>query len=119
MRNTISRFASSFAALLFDQDKRVDIGGRLEIIRSAMFGALRDMPETESSQIAWCSIASADQVQTLWYLRVEMLRLLADYWGEPVARAKLVELTALFEGVVPPSQLRGQGQGQGPKRIGR
>jgi len=115
MSNTISRFASSFAALLFDQVDRDDISEQLEIIRFAMFDALRKIPETESTQIAWCSIACADQVQTLWYLRVDMLQLLANYWGEPVARAKLVELTALFQGVVPPSQLHGQN----PKRIGR
>jgi hypothetical protein len=113
MRDSISRFTSSFAALLFDQDERVDVGERLETIRTAMLDALQDIPATESLKTAWSSIARANQVQTLWYLRSDMLRLMADYWGEPVARTKLAELTALFQGVVAPSQL------QGRKRTGR
>jgi hypothetical protein len=43
----------------------------------------------------------ADDVQTLWYRRSDVLRLLADFHGERVAREKIDEISEMFRGLVP------------------
>jgi hypothetical protein len=107
MRKSISRFTSSFAALLFDQVTVIDVDDRLESIRDAMLEALFDVEQKNVTQTVWNAIERAVEVQTLWYLRSDLLQLLADFWGEPVAREKLGEITKLFQGVVSDHQIRG------------
>ena len=54
MRKTISRFTSSFAALLTDQTTVIDADGRTENIRTAMLQDAR-------CQAHWVEIVSTDQ----------------------------------------------------------
>lgn len=98
---------SSFAALLSDQDTIIDANDRVESIQNAMLEALFDIDQTISSQVVWSAVVRAEEIQTLWYLRSDLLRLLADFWGEPVARDKLGEITKLFQGVVSDHQIHG------------
>lgn len=107
MLKTISRFTSSFAALLADQDTAIDSVGRMEDIRTAMLDALSELDGVQqtSASRAWADIARASDVQALWYLRSDVLRLLADFYGELVARKRLHEITELFRGIVPKNQM--------------
>jgi hypothetical protein len=104
MRKTLSRFTSSFAALLSERNSIVDISGRLEGIREAMLDALMELDGDHGSGV-WSKIGGAPEVQTLWYLRSEVMALLAAHAGEQMARQKLDAITELFRGVVPDNQM--------------
>lgn len=107
MRKTIARFKTSIVALLGDQATVLDADGRVETIRAAMLDALSsiDANENMGSSKAWTDIARAADVQTLWYLRSDVLRLLSDFHGEQLARNKLEAMTELFRGLVSPNQM--------------
>jgi len=107
MRKAISRFASSFAALLVDQTTVIDADGRAETIRNAMLKAIHESYETKNEDAVrvWSSLSRASDIQTLWYLRSDVLRLLSAHHGETLARAQMTEMTELFRGVVSESQM--------------
>lgn len=107
MRNTIFRFTSSFAALLNDQNTVIDADGRTENIRAAMLQALSETgvnPHMGSSK-TWADVVHASDIQTLWYLRSDVLRLLSDFHGEQAARHALNAITEMFRGIVPKNQM--------------
>ncbi len=109
MRKRISQFTSSFAALLSEQDtEKNDVNDRLESIRNAMLEALFDIDQISGTKEVWSAVVCAIEIQTLWYLRSDLLQHLAKFWGEPVAREKLGEITKLFQGVVANHQLQGR-----------
>lgn len=107
MRKTISRFKSSFSALLTDQTTIIDADARTEDVRAAMLDALSHIDKNElmGSSRAWADIARASDIQTLWYLRSDVLRLLSDFHGEQAARNKLDAMTELFRGIISPNQM--------------
>lgn len=107
MRKTLARFKSSFASLLRDKDTIIDADARVEGIRMAMLDALQciDANEEMGSAKAWTDIARAADIQTLWYLRSDVLRLLSDFHGEQQARDKLEAMTEMFRDLVPPNQM--------------
>lgn len=107
MLNTLTRFTSSFAALLSDENAPIDVSGRLEGIRYAMLDMLMEL-DTEhenGAQAIWASVGRASEVQTLWYLRSDLLRVLSGSFGEMVAREKVGEITGMFRGIVPKNQM--------------
>jgi len=107
MRKTISRFASSFAALIVDQSTVIDADGRTETIRNAMLQAIYKAFESQNIDgiKVWSSISRADDIQTLWYLRSDVLRLLSGRYGETASRKQLDSITELFRGVVADNQM--------------
>jgi hypothetical protein len=107
MRKTLARFTSSFAALLSDPATVIDADSRVEIIRDAMLEALSTagQPQMGGSSKTWTDVARAADVQTLWYLRSDVLRVLSESYGEQAARDRLVALTELFRGVVSDNQM--------------
>ena len=104
MFKTISRFSSSFAALLTDQSTIIDVDGRLDDIRDAMLDSLLALDDRSRKDLCQ-KLERVTEVQTLWYLRSEMMALLASHYGEEVARQKLDVVTELFRGVVPDNQM--------------
>lgn len=107
MRKTISRFKSSFAALLTDQTTVIDADGRTENIRTAMLQALSEVdgsPALDASK-TWTDVVRAADIQTLWYLRSELLRLLSARHGEQAARQRLNTITEMFRGIVHKNQM--------------
>lgn len=107
MRKAISRFTSSFAALLSDQTTVIDADSRIETIRTAMLDALSDAehhPIAGATRV-WGDIARAGDVQTLWYLRSDVLRVLSEPHGELAARRQLDMMTEMFRGIVPLNQM--------------
>jgi len=106
MRKFISRFATSFAALLTDTNTQVDVSGRIEEIRTAMFDALWALdshtPET------WTAIDRATDVETLWYLRSDLLKDVSAASGEDSAMLTLDKITEMFRGMVAPNQMPGR-----------
>lgn len=68
MLKTITRFTSSFAALLTNQDTTIDLNARVEDIRSALLDALMELGAAPvlNSKPTWTAIARASEAQTLW-----------------------------------------------------
>lgn len=107
MRKTLSSFTSSFSDLLQGQRSSGALGDRQEAIRTAMLTALADIESTQPhafSQIL-VTITQAPDVQSLWEVRSDLLRLIADRDGELAARKTLDGITEMFRGLVPHSLL--------------
>jgi hypothetical protein len=104
MLKTFSRFTSSFAALLSEQNTILDVDGRVEVIRGAMLDILMEIDASEATKI-WRDVDRAHDAQTLWYLRSDLSRLLGEFVGEQDARVKMDRVTELFRGVVPNNQM--------------
>jgi hypothetical protein len=87
MRKTISRFASSFAALLVDQSTVIDADGQTETIRNSLLTAIHEIHDTEDkdAERVWTRLSRAEDIQTLWYLRSDVLQLLSGQYGETAA----------------------------------
>jgi hypothetical protein len=104
MIDSLSRFASSFSALL-SSEPTLNVGDRIDDIRDAMLEALTPYVAAETVlPKAWISIGVATDVQTLWYLRSDLVGLLSDYCGESVARERVEVITEMFRGIVPAAQ---------------
>ena len=114
VRNRISKFATTFAGLLGAAEVTVDAGAQLEGIRHAMLVSLAVIPsDTPGLDRIWGAIARAGAAQTLWYLRSDLLALLADQSGEVDARKELDHITKMFHGLVPAGLLSA---GRRPKK---
>ncbi len=104
MRKTFSRFTSSFAALLTEQNTIIDVDGRVEAIRGAMLDILVEIDANEATR-TWKDVDRAHDAQTLWYLRSDLSRLLGEHLGEKDAGMKMDRITEMFRGIVPKSQM--------------
>lgn len=107
MRKRISQFSSSLAALL---NKQTSTGneGQVSSIRQAMLQSVQECAgdEVAESLDFWADVERAYDIQTLWYLRNDMMRVLAQFSGEGIARKKLDVITEMFRGLVHQSQLQ-------------
>ena len=72
----------------------------LEEIRAAMLEALGDSSAFEFSHVSR-RIRYAGDLQTLWYLRGDLMSVLAAREGENQARGKIQTVSCLFEGLLP------------------
>jgi hypothetical protein len=115
MLKRISRYTSSLAALLGASDTTSNVEARLEEIRNAMLQSLEEFTHraTFRSKLLCENVSSVHDIQTLWYLRSDLMRILSDCRGEQAAQIKLDELTEMFRGVVHQNQM------PGPRRMGR
>jgi hypothetical protein len=107
MLKIISRFTTSFAALLTDQPAVVDHGDRIENIREEMLRALSKAGVSHHLVYSktWSAVVDAVGVDALWYLRSDLLALLTEQHGETAARKQLAEITERFRGMVHKSQM--------------
>ena len=115
MLKSLSRFTSSFAALLIDPNTEPDLDARFEDIRTAMAFELLQADQSEDCSFVWAGIARAGDVHTLWYLRSDLLRVLAENLGEPLARAQVDRITEMFRGRVPAQMMAAVGRASGPR----
>lgn len=58
----------------------------------------------------WGKVLYAADIQALWYLRSDLMILLAGQWGESDAREKLAAITEMFRGLVPAGQISRPGR---------
>lgn len=107
MLKSISRFASSFAAFLSDASSSIDAEQRMLDIRTEMLDALSQTKPLQplAPSRTWYSVAGATDIQTLWYLRSNVLHVLADCQGEQTASARMQSITEMFRGVIPKNQM--------------
>ena len=79
---------------------------RVEEVRQAMLDALAvgDLSETQPQIVR--RIFYAQDIQTLWYARSDVMTALAGELGEAIAQEKIAALTRLFDGLL--SEARGR-----------
>lgn len=73
----------------------------LEDIRHAMLSGLLDQDRTHYTTLERRLIRAKD-IQTLWYLRSELMHALSEHRGESHAKAQLDDITRMFDGLVSP-----------------
>ena len=101
MIRRLSQFASNFVALLSD-DSVSNMEDRIDCISHAMLDELAPyLTQQPVLPEAWFKIALATDIQTLWYLRGDLLGLLSEYCGEPDALRKVSAITKMFSGIFP------------------
>jgi hypothetical protein len=107
MFKTIIRFTSSFAALLLEQGTSGDAEGQLEKIRNAMLDELLNVEDSRGVVYGtvWNAIDGARSIQSLWYLRSDLLMLISEKHGESKAWKKLEGISELFRGFIANNQL--------------
>lgn len=87
----------------------------MDDIRNAMLELIGDAEDRPSRLVAR-RVRFANEIQALWYLRGDLMAVLAGRHGEVVAREKLQALTDMFQDLLPrglrsrPSPLSGTGE---------
>jgi hypothetical protein len=79
---------------------RVDDAASMDHVREAMLALAADDPGERSAGLAR-RIRYATDLQALWFMRGELMQLLARNHGEAAAREKLDELSSLFTDQLP------------------
>lgn len=108
-----SKFASSLMGLFGDSANDRGSENRVNDIRQAMLDCLADLEQNPQLGRVWARILYAPDIQALWYLRSDLMTVLAGPLGESAAKARLAVLTEQFNGLLPaaqksrPSRLRG------------
>ena len=74
--------------------------GRVAPLRQAMLDALAEAGDSCFSAVAR-RIDGADDAQSLWFLRADLMAVLAARYGEERARERMREISDQFEGVLP------------------
>ena len=86
---------------------------RTEALRSAMLEALAGIGPAPEARALMHRIHFAGDAVCLWYMRPEVMSMLASHHGEAVARQTLARLGIHFQGILPQglaSQLRPTGR---------
>lgn len=81
-------------------DSELDNG--TEDIREAMLGLLGENGSRQFPNVTR-RIRYANDIQALWYLRGDLMAALASVHGESAARARVQEITEMFQGLLPGS----------------
>jgi hypothetical protein len=99
-----SKFASSLLSLfgepVLDQGPEI----RIKDIRQAMLDNLAGLGESHQIARIWARVLYAPDIQALWYLRADVMTLLAGLLGESAAHSRLATITPMFNGLLPAAQ---------------
>jgi len=76
-------------------------GSTMDEIRKAMLEALGE-PGAKANPIVQIRLTCASDIQDLWYLRGDVMGVLADFDGEAIAKSKIAQISAMFQGLLPP-----------------
>ncbi len=74
---------------------------RIERVRMAMLDAMRFGGLDERHHMVVRRIFFAQDIQTLWYARSDIMTVLAEQVGESQAKETLGHLSGLFDGLLP------------------
>jgi hypothetical protein len=101
----ISRLSSSLMGLLREPDQRAESRSQVEQIREEMLDCMAQFLVGKAVRPqAWAKVLEADDIQTLWYLRSDVMHMLCGHCGETRAADQLNEITELFRGHLPKAQ---------------
>lgn len=99
-----SKFASSLMSLFGESAPDLKTEGRIKDIRQAMLDCCADLGESEDIARVWGRVLYAPDIQALWYLRSDVMTLLASRLGESIARTRVHAITGMFKGLLPSAQ---------------
>lgn len=77
---------------------------RVQDIRQAMLDCLALLKSSEQATHTLARVMRAPDIQALWYLRADVMILLASLVGEAQARTRLLPITNMFVGLLPAAQ---------------
>lgn len=99
-----SGFASSLLSL-FGESASDDVHGRrMEAIRQAMLDCLVGVGQQEELARVAGRVLWTRDIQSLWYLRSDVMTVLCRYIGECAARERIQTVTDMFHGLLPAAQ---------------
>ena len=98
----MSRIRTSIMGLLREPDDGAQDVALLEHIRDEMRDCLEQFSLDQAAHAGlWRRLHNAADMQTLWYLRSDLMHHLSHVCGETQARTVLNNITALFRGHLP------------------
>ncbi len=104
MSGAFSKFTTSLMGLLGESTSKPSAKARIGDIRQAMLDSLDGVAASHQLTKVSARILYAPDVQSLWYLRGDVMTLLAETLGESAASARLATISALFVGLLPSAQ---------------
>ncbi len=93
---------SCLALLGWAEPTPMAIGERTEDIRQLMLVELGEQGEKKFPGVAR-RLRYAPDIQGLWYARSDLMAILANTYGETVAREKIADISGRFKGLLPSS----------------
>lgn len=90
--------------LLGESAPDVSVKSRIVDIRQAMLDDLADVDASHQLTKVGARIRYAPDIQSLWYLRSDVMLLLAKRVGETAAAQRVAATTAMFSGLLPSGQ---------------
>jgi hypothetical protein len=100
-----SRISTSLLGMLWDPSRGAESQNQVEHIREEMLDCMDAFLSDKAVRPAvWSKVQYASDIQSLWFLRSDVMHLLSDYCGETMAAIKVEALTALFRGLIPKAQ---------------
>ncbi len=103
----MSRLSSSLWGLLREPDSLSTASQALEDIREAMLTCMSHCLNGSSTRPAvWGKVLYAKDIQSLWYLRSDVMQMLSQHSNEAAASRALDRITPLFNGHIPPLLFR-------------
>ncbi|NVO06742.1 MAG: hypothetical protein HXX19_12800 [Rhodoferax sp.] len=97
--------SSSLMGLLREAETATGTPAQLERIRQALLDSMAVSLDAHAAlPKVWARVQHAPDMQSLWYLRSDVMHLLCDHCGEALARDKLNQITELFRGHLPKAQ---------------
>jgi hypothetical protein len=101
----MSRLSTSLLGLLRESARGSESQAQVERIREEMLDSMAPyIVNADARPPVWTRVQYADDIQSLWFLRSDLMHMLSDYCGETLAATKVHELTALFSGHIPKAQ---------------
>lgn len=104
MSGAFSKFTTSLMGLLGESTLKPGAKSRIGDIRQAMLDSLDGVAVSHQLTKVSARILYAPDVQSLWYLRGDVMTLLAEALGESVATTRVAIVTAKFSGLLPAAQ---------------
>lgn len=106
MKRTITRLTSSLMAHLDEWLTDSEIETHITVIRQAMLDSmvLHLGNQTERPH-TWNKILFSTSIETLWYLRTDLMACLSAQCGETIARIEVDAITEKFRSILPPNQM--------------
>lgn len=96
-----SKFASSLISLFADSPPDTRTENCAQDIREAILGSLRDATPCHVLDQVVARVFCAPNIQSLWYLRTDVMTLLSGQYGEAAAREELRVISNMFRGLLP------------------
>ena len=101
----MSRLSSSLMGLMRDPARDAQALAHVEHIRQEMLDCMDLLLDRRAERpTVWTRVQYADDIQSLWFLRSDVMHMLCDQCGETLATLKIDTLTALFRGLIPTAQ---------------